>query len=83
MLRDPYRNRRAYEHDRDSLAEAHSNPEKMEKLAIAVHEIADLEAARYPYCAADFKDFDFVLDACWGEDMTQFHNLVISHFFLP
>ena len=30
--------------------EAHSDPEKMAKLALASHEIAGLEAVRYPYC---------------------------------
>lgn len=30
--------------------EAHSDPEKMAKLAIAGHEIAGFEAVRYPYC---------------------------------
>ncbi|MCC4771562.1 MtaA/CmuA family methyltransferase [Methanosarcina sp. DH2] len=30
--------------------EAHSNPEKMAALALAGHEIAGLEAVRYPYC---------------------------------
>ncbi|MGB9927117.1 MAG: methylcobamide:CoM methyltransferase MtaA [Methanosarcina sp.] len=30
--------------------EAHSNPEKMAALAFAGHEIAGLEAVRYPYC---------------------------------
>lgn len=33
-----------------SWPEAHSDPEKMAKLAIAGHEIAGLEAVRYPYC---------------------------------
>lgn len=30
--------------------EAHSNPEKMAKLALAGHEIAGLEGVRYPFC---------------------------------
>ncbi len=29
---------------------AHSDPEKMAALALAGHEIAGLEAVRYPYC---------------------------------
>jgi [methyl-Co(III) methanol-specific corrinoid protein]:coenzyme M methyltransferase len=35
---------------RASWPEAHSDPEKMAALALAGHEIAGLEAVRYPYC---------------------------------